>query len=179
MLEPRADVVGSRANGQRKKRRVPTISRVIERVDGPAAASVAEAVLRDLPDWFGLEEPLRGYVDAARTSPTFIARADEVAVGFVTIKSQTAHAAEILVMGVRREWHRRGVGRALVTAAVEWARSEHARLLQVKTLGPSHPSTDYARTRAFYEALGFIALEESTAPWGEANPCLIMVKPLA
>jgi hypothetical protein len=47
----------------------------------------------------------------------------------------------------------------------------------VKALGPSHPSIN-ARTRSFYEALGFIALEETTAFWGEANPCLIMVKVL-
>jgi hypothetical protein len=48
----------------------------------------------------------------------------------------------------------------------------------VKTLGPSHPDVHYARTRSFYEALGFIGLEETTAFWGEANPCLIMVKAL-
>jgi hypothetical protein len=28
-------------------------------------------------------------------------------------------------------------------------------------------------------AVGFIPLEESTTVWGAANPCLIMVKPLA
>jgi hypothetical protein len=42
----------------------------------------------------------------------------------------------------------------------------------------SHPDVNYARTRSFYEALGFIGLEETTAFWGEANPCLIMVKVL-
>ena len=53
------------------------------------------------------------------------------------------------------------------------------RLLQVKTLGPSGASEEYALdARAFYEAIGFLPLEERTDIWGPANPCLIMVKPL-
>ena len=51
-------------------------------------------------------------------------------------------------------------------------------LLEVKTLGPSHPDPGYARTRWFYEKMGFLALEE-TDLWGGGTPCLIMVKPLA
>lgn len=53
-----------------------------------------------------------------------------------------------------------------------------ARLLEVKTLGPSHPDPAYARTRRFYEKMGFLALEE-TDLWGEDTPCPIMVKSLA
>lgn len=56
--------------------------------------------------------------------------------------------------------------------------AEGTRLVHVKTLGPAHTSGSYSRTRSFYEALGFIAMEETTAIWGEANPCLIMVKTL-
>ena len=33
----------------------------------------------------------------------------------------------------------------------------------MKTLGPSRPSEPYARTRDFYEAQGFVPLEERTA----------------
>lgn len=51
------------------------------------------------------------------------------------------------------------------------------RLLEVKTLGASHPDAGYARTRHFYEKQGFLPLEE-TDLWGEGTPCLIMVKPL-
>ena len=50
--------------------------------------------------------------------------------------------------------------------------------MQVKTLGPSHPSERYARTRTFYEALDFIPLEETTSFWGVGNPCLILVRVL-
>jgi hypothetical protein len=47
----------------------------------------------------------------------------------------------------------------------------------VKTLGPSRPSEGYERTRRFYEARGFVALEEIHGLW-EGNPCLLMVKRL-
>ena len=154
------------------------VSIAIERCQGAAAGEVAERVLRALPEWFGLDEPLRAYVHDGSTLQTLVARATRGAVGFLTFKPQTVAAAEIIVMGVLPDWHRCGIGRSLVAAAEDMARSDGARLLQVKTLGPSKPSVEYARTRAFYEARGFLPLEETTAFWGDANPCLVMVKPL-
>ena len=65
----------------------------------------------------------------------------------------------------------------MVQAREADARAEGVRLLEVKTLGASHPDPHYARTRHFYEAVGFLPLEE-TDLWGEGAPCLIMVKPL-
>ena len=50
--------------------------------------------------------------------------------------------------------------------------------LQVKTLSETHPDPNYASTRAFYQAMGFRKLQELPGLWGEANPCLRMVKSL-
>jgi hypothetical protein len=50
--------------------------------------------------------------------------------------------------------------------------------MQVKTLGPSRLDEHYAKTRAFYEAMGFRPLEEFKQIWDENNPCLVMVKRL-
>lgn len=86
-------------------------------------------------------------------------------------------AAEIHLLAVRRDWHRRGVGTALVTSAERMAGADGANLLSVKTLGPSHPDPNYRRTRAFYHALGFLPVQELHGLWPD-NPCLIMVKPL-
>jgi GNAT superfamily N-acetyltransferase len=149
------------------------------RADGEANAAVAETVMRALPQWFELEGGLLELVEAARTSPTLIATEEGADVGFLTLKAQTRQAAEITAMGVLPNWHRHGIGRALVGEAFLLARNQGARLLQVKTLGPSHPSEAYARTRAFYEALDFIPLEETTSFWGVGNPCLILVSVLA
>jgi GNAT superfamily N-acetyltransferase len=151
---------------------------MVEQAEGEVCAQVAEKVLRALPEWFGLEEPILEYIEAARRLPTFVATENGSAVGFLTLMPQTSLAAEVLAMGVLPEWHGHGIGRELVETVAAFATARGYRLLQAKTLGPSHPSEHYARTRAFYEALGFIPLEETTAIWGAENPCLILVRPL-
>jgi len=81
-------------------------------------------------------------------------------------------------MGVRPETHHRGVGRALVERAEAYLRDKDAEYLQVKTLSAAHPDEGYARTRRFYRAMGFRPLQEFPTLWGEANPCLQMIKSL-
>ena len=81
-------------------------------------------------------------------------------------------------MGVRRARHGQGLGTALLgSRARRTSAARGVEYLQVKTLGPSDPDEGYARTRAFYEARGFVPLEEIHGLW-EHNPCLLMVKRL-
>jgi coenzyme F420-0:L-glutamate ligase/coenzyme F420-1:gamma-L-glutamate ligase len=149
------------------------VTRVVG-IESPAErSSIAEAVLRDLPDWFGIEEATREYIEKAATLPTFAVEPDA---GFLSVKQHTPAAAEVYVMGVRRAHHRQGIGRALVEAAESWCRARGIRFLQVKTLGPSRPDEGYDATRRFYEAVGFVALEELHGLWDAENPTLILVK---
>ena len=152
------------------------MTHVAEITDPAERSRIAEAVLRDLPEWFGIETATATYIEAAATLPTFAVEPDA---GFLCLKQHTARAAELYVMGVRREHHRRGIGRALVTAAESWCRAQRIRYLHVKTLGPSASSRGYDATRAFYEAMGFVALEELHGYWDEENPTLILVKDVA
>jgi coenzyme F420-0:L-glutamate ligase/coenzyme F420-1:gamma-L-glutamate ligase len=149
------------------------MTHVVEISDPAERSRIAEAVLRDLPEWFGIEESTRAYIEDAATLPTFAVEPDA---GFVCVKQHTAQAAELYVMGVRREQHRRGIGRALVAAAERWCRAHRLRYFHVKTLGPSRESRGYAATRAFYEAVGFVAIEELHGLWSQDNPTLILVK---
>ncbi|MBA3427193.1 MAG: GNAT family N-acetyltransferase, partial [Actinobacteria bacterium] len=111
--------------------------------------------------------------------PTFASRDDSGrAAGFLSLKLHTQRAAEIWVMAVLPERHRTGIGRTLVAAAESYLRERSFELLQVKTLGPTHPNEGYGRTRLFYEGVGFLALEEIHGLWGPDNPCLVMVKTL-
>jgi coenzyme F420-0:L-glutamate ligase / coenzyme F420-1:gamma-L-glutamate ligase len=149
------------------------VTHVVEIADPAERRRIAEAVLRDLPEWFGIEEATAAYIAAAATLPTF---AVEPELGFVCVKQHTPRAAELYVMGVRATHHRQGIGRKLVAAAESWCRSRAVRYLQVKTLGPSRSSRGFAATRAFYEAMGFVALEELHGLWDKENPALILVK---
>jgi len=146
---------------------------VVEVADPEERSRLCEHVLRDLPEWFGIEEATAAYIRDVAGLPTFAVGGD----GLLSLKLHTPNAAELYVMGVRRERHGQGLGTALVAAAEEYLRARGCEYLQVKTLGPSHPDAGYARTRAFYGSRGFVAPEELHGLW-EGNPCLLMVKRL-
>jgi GNAT superfamily N-acetyltransferase len=136
------------------------------------------ALLQGLPEWFGLQEATAAYIEAARTMPTVLALDDGVVVGALLWKRHFTAAAEVHLMAVAAARHRRGIGTALLDRVEEELRTDGVRYLQVKTLGPSYADDEYERTRLFYEARGFVALEEMFGIWPEDNPMLIMVKAL-
>jgi len=147
-------------------------------IQGPLLKQAAECepILRALPDWFGIESALQNYVREIDGLPTWLARVEDEVAGFVTLKYHSAYAAEVYVMGVTSQYQRQGLGRALVREAEAALVGEGVEYLQVKTLSPSNPDPAYARTRAFYQAMGFRPLEEFKQLWDENNPCLMMIK---
>jgi GNAT superfamily N-acetyltransferase len=148
--------------------------------EGPCLgkASVCEPILRSLPGWFGIEEAIVHYSIEIDRLPTFLACDAGRVIGFLSLKQHNPFSAEVYVMGIRPEMHRSGIGRALISQAQEWLKGQGFEYLQVKTLGPSHGDPSYARTRAFYLAVGFRPLEEFRQIWNEQNPCLVMVQRL-
>lgn len=92
------------------------------RIDGPAPLDPAraEAILRTLPEWFGLEQPLLDYARRAGELPTFSVRVDGEPVAFLSLRRHFDEAAEIDCMAVARDHHRRGLGTALLSAAEQW-----------------------------------------------------------
>ncbi|WP_158814473.1 N-acetyltransferase [Methylocapsa sp. S129] len=142
--------------------------------------AICREVLESLPAWFGIASAIESYVSAADGMPMLACfdPAGPVA-GFVSVKVQTAVAAEVYVMGVKRQWHRQGIGRSLIEAAVQLAAAQRSRFLTVKTLSSSKADPNYAATRRFYEAIGFLPIEEFPTLWGADNPCLLMLRPLS
>ncbi len=134
---------------------------------------LCEQILRDLPEWFGIEEATVAYVIDVAELPTFRIGDD----AFLSLKLHTPRAAEVYVMGVRRAQHAQGLGSTLLRAAEAYLRARGVEYLQVKTLGSSDPDAGYANTRSFYLARGFVPLEEIHGFW-EHNPCLLLVKRL-
>lgn len=147
-------------------------------IQGPllGQSSECEQILRSLPDWFGIESAIQDYAITIPNLPTFLAKIEEQTVGFLSLKQHNPYSAEIYVMGILPEYQHAGIGRALVEKAQEDAKSKAIEYLQVKTLGPSNADASYAKTRAFYLAVGFRPLEEFSQIWDENNPCLVLVK---
>jgi ribosomal protein S18 acetylase RimI-like enzyme len=138
---------------------------------------ITEAILRSLPDWFGIEEAILMYIADATRDPTFVARAGGVVAGFITLRTHFPHAAEIHCMAVRPEFHRRGVGRAMVEFAATHLRSQGVRFMQVKTMGESKPNREYDMTRRFYLSVGFTPIEEFKGFW-KGLPALLLIQAL-
>jgi GNAT superfamily N-acetyltransferase len=143
----------------------------------PEEAGLCEAILRALPDWFGLEQSIVQYRRDLEDMETYVAEFDGTVAAFLTLAQHNPHTAEIHVMAVQQKYHRHGLGRALVVHAEHLLEQRATSYLEVKTLGPSRPDEHNSQTYAFYIAMGFCPVEENKL-WGEDNPCLIMIKHL-
>lgn len=148
--------------------------RISSRVRNVAAI---ERLLAALPDSFGREDANAAYVSAAERLPTYLAWEDATVVGALLLDTHFPTTSEIHLLVVDPERHRQGIGRSLVDAAEAELIDGGTRLLEAKTLGPSVPHEGYAGARAFYQALGFLPVEELTGVWPD-DPCLLLVKPL-
>lgn len=147
---------------------------IIEVSSGKGA--ICGAILATLPDWFGIESANAAYVRDVECMIMFAAFDGKEPIGFLALNQHSPEVFENHVLGVRPQFHRQGLGRALMTRAEDHARSRAARLLTVKTLAPSHPDPGYALTRRFYQAMGFFPVEEFPTLWNPENPCLFMAK---
>ena len=146
----------------------------IDRVhNGDEKASIVREVLLDLPDWFGLPESTENYIQDARELPLWAAKRNNEAIGFVTLTASSEDCGDVHCMGVKKAYHRQGIGRLLMDALVKEARTQYA-YLQVKTVDEGHYK-EYDQTIAFYKKYGFKKLEVFPTLWDEWNPCLVMV----
>ena len=142
-----------------------------------AAGAECASILAELPAWFGLPESNAEYAALAERERAWVAEDAGNTLGLMVLVDPGFSAIDIHLLAVRPHAHRRGVGKALVRQALAVAQDLRKPYVTVKTRGPSREYEPYRRTRAFYEAVGFKALEEFTAIWGPENPCLVMIMP--
>lgn len=149
---------------------------MIERItDKDRKEQIARRILLALPDWFGLPESTKAYIESSRELPFWAAFEDGKAVGFLTLKETGPKTVEIHVMGVLPDHHRRGIGAGLWDAAKTYAKTQGYLYAQVKTVAFGH-YPEYDRTNAFYRAMDFEELECFPTLWDARNPCQIYVQ---
>ena len=142
--------------------------------DSAEKQRIARETLEALKDWFEVTETREGYIHDSGEWVFFAAEENGLPVGFLCLKETGSSTAELAVMGVKKEYHRRGIGRALFQAAREYAVRTGYDFMQVKTVQMGYYE-DYDRTNRFYQSLGFQELEVIPSLWGEENPCQIYV----
>ena len=134
-------------------------------------------ILASVPEWFGIPEANQHYVELAGRLPSYLAVDGDEVVGVALLDEHFPQSRELNLIAVRRDRHRQGVGKAMLAAIESDLREAGVRVLEVHTVGPSSEDAGYARTREFYLAAGFVAINElQRIDW--SGPTLILVKPL-
>ena len=150
---------------------------VREVTDPAEKARIVRSVLEALPDWFGIPEAREAYIRESCDRLLYAAYEEGRPVGFVCLKETGRDTAELSVLGVLKEWHRQGVGRALFLRAKEAAAGKGYSFLQVKTVRMG-AYEEYDATNRFYLAMGFKEFEVFPSLWDENNPCQVYVMSL-
>jgi ribosomal protein S18 acetylase RimI-like enzyme len=142
-------------------------------------ADICREIMSDLSQWFDHPDTIPACAAAVEGFPMLGLCREGAVVGFIALKEHPPSAAEIFVLGVKRRFHREGIGHRLVQEAGSISRERGRRLLTVKTLAPLDPDPPhYAATRRFYDAAGFLKAEIFPTYWHPSHPCQFMVKPL-
>lgn len=145
--------------------------------DAEEKKKIARTILEALPEWFEVESSREQYIAEAPERIMVATRDGEEPTGFLCLKETGDATVEIAVMGVRKEYHRHGLGRILFAKAKEIAKEKGYAFIQVKTVKMGMYE-DYDRTNRFYQSLGFREFEVFPELWDEANPCQIYVMSL-
>lgn len=145
--------------------------------DDQEKKNIARCILEALPDWFGIPEAREGYISGSEGMIFFAAYDGEQPIGFLYLKETGKSTVELYVMGVRKEYHRQGIGRELFGAAKKAACEGGYAFMQVKTVRMGRYE-EYDRTNRFYLAVGFREFEVFPTLWDECNPCQIYVMAL-
>ena len=138
---------------------------------------ITRGILEALPDWFGVEESREEYIRKSADLPLYAAYDGNQPIGFICLKETGKDTAEICVMGVLKEYHRKRVGKALFEEAKKAAVRAGYSFLQVKTVQMGKYA-DYDATNRFYLSLGFKEFEVFPTLWDEWNPCQVYVMAL-
>ncbi len=151
----------------------------VKELNGPAEKQAAcRAIIKQLPEWFGMPEAIQRYTTEVADKTAFVVSDPKGApIGMLSLRRPFPNNADVFWLGVLSTHHRQGIGRALMDAAADRARSWGCKTLTVETLAPSHPDEGYRRTRAFYAGMGFEPLFELD-PYGPENPQIYLLKSL-
>lgn len=152
---------------------------MIEQITDPESRkTICRKILEALHDWFEVEESREKYIADCAGWIFFAAKENGKYAGFLCLKETGKDTVELAVMGVLREYHRKGLGRALFREAKKTAVEKGYSFMQVKTVKMG-VYEDYDITNRFYQSLGFREFEVIPELWGEENPCQIYVMSLA
>ena len=87
-----------------------------EVIDKREKEKVSKEVLYDLPEWFGLPESTENYIIYSQDKPLLACYANDEVAGYIVLNATSKDCADIFVMGVKKKFHRMGIGLKLNNA---------------------------------------------------------------
>ena len=135
---------------------------------------ICKEILEQLPEWFSKKDGITQYAKESRISHLWADVENEKTVGFIVMKETSPYTVEINVMGVIKEYQRKGIGAELFKSLYEFAKNNNYEFIQVKTV-KSGKYASYDITNSFYKKLGFRELESFDNLWDKNNPCQIYI----
>lgn len=148
--------------------------RIVSVEEATEKQRISRTVLEALPEWFGIPEAREQYIKESAEQPFFAALDAENVIGFLCLKETGKETVELSVMGILKDYHRKGVGRKLFEEAKKVAENSGYSFMQVKTVQMGRYA-EYDATNRFYRSLGFKEFELFPTLWDERNPCQIYV----
>jgi GNAT superfamily N-acetyltransferase len=143
------------------KPRMPSDHRIRQIESADEKSDACRDITASLPQWFGLPEANKKYAEGIRDAVVFAAHeSDGSLIGLIALKFPFSNNADLYWMGIKPQFHRRGIGKSLLGAAEDSARRHGCRTLSVETLSLSSGDPNYEKTYRFYESAGFIPLFE-------------------
>jgi kynurenine formamidase/GNAT superfamily N-acetyltransferase len=114
----------------------------------------------NLPEWFGIPEANERYALGVKERLTFGYIIDKICLGMISLEFPFKNTANIYWMGVRRDSHNKGIGKALLRHAEIVCLERQVYSLSVETLSPKENDNHYLNTFKFYTKEGFKPLFE-------------------
>lgn len=151
--------------------------RIVSVEEAAEKQRISRSILEALPEWFGISEAREQYIKESAAQLFFAALAAEKPIGFLCLKETGKETVELSVMGVLKDYHRKGIGRKLFEQAKTAVRNHGYSFMQVKTVQMGRYAA-YDATNRFYRSLGFKEFELFPTLWDERNPCQIYVMTL-
>ena len=103
-------------------------------IDKKEKEIISKEVLYDLPEWFGLPESTKEYIEDSQDKPFLACYADNEVAGFIVLNATSKDTADIFVMGIKKKFHRMGIGTKLNTEFENMAKNLGYSYSQVKTV---------------------------------------------
>lgn len=137
---------------------------------------ITSTILRDLEEWFGIEESTQEYITKVAKYPFFALYDNDVPVAFYSVREENKNVLDLYVLGALKTYHNKGVGSTLQNYVEQYAKDNNYNYLMVLTLAEKANSKEYLLTRQFYLKHGFIDFYQNDDIFDSYNPCQIMLK---